>query len=124
MAAAMANGAPPLDKLIEALQGLLEEERQALLSGAPAAIEAAAQRKLALAETIEAATAAPGASPPPRAALTALARTNQENAVICAAMLRHLGAAIDRLRGLDQHRSYTADGGERSPGAQHALGAA
>lgn len=117
---------PPsqLEGLIDELRGLLEDERQALLSGTPDAITAAARRKTLVADMIEAATAVPGAARPPRDALAALARYNQENAVICAAMLRHLGAAIDRLRGLDQHRSYNPDGSEQSASARHALGAA
>jgi hypothetical protein len=39
-------------------------------------------------------------------------------------MLRHLTAAIDRLRRQDPHRSYNADGSEQVRSAQHALGAA
>jgi flagellar biosynthesis/type III secretory pathway chaperone len=119
----MADPPTRLDTLIDELRALLEDERQALLSGTPAAIDAAAQRKVLVADMIEAATAA-GAARPSREALIALARYNQENAVICAAMLRHLGAAIDRLRGLDQHRSYNPDGSEQSGSARQALGAA
>jgi len=40
------------------------------------------------------------------------------------AMLRHLTDAIDRLRQIDLHRSYNADGSEQNCSAQHALGAA
>jgi hypothetical protein len=39
-------------------------------------------------------------------------------------MLRHLTAAIDRLRRQDPHRSYSPDGSEKSGSARHALGAA
>jgi hypothetical protein len=39
-------------------------------------------------------------------------------------MLRHLTAAIDRLRRQDPHRSYKPDGSEQSHSARHALGAA
>lgn len=120
----MANDATRLGALVDDLRDVLEEERRALLSGTPDAINAIAQRKLALAETIEAATAGADASRPHPDALAALARYNQENAVICAAMLRHLTAAIDRLRHHDPHRSYNPDGSEQSSPARHALGAA
>jgi hypothetical protein len=39
-------------------------------------------------------------------------------------MLRHLTAALDRLRRIDLHRSYNSDGTEQRPAARHALGAA
>ena len=120
----MANPAEPLDDLIDELRAILEEERRALLSGTPPAINAITQRKLVLADTIETATVIPGTPRPHPDALTALARYNQENAVICAAMLRHLTAAIDRLHRYDPHRSYNSDGSEQSCSAQHALGAA
>jgi hypothetical protein len=66
----------------------------------------------------------PGTKRPDPALLQPLARYNQENAVICAAMLRHLTAAIDRLRRQDPHRSYNPDGSEQSHSSRHALGAA
>ena len=114
----------PLTELIDQLRGVLEDERNALLSGTAEAINAVAQRKLQLAETIERATALPGMPRPGNAQLVALARFNQENAVICDTMLRHLTAAIDRLRRQDPHRSYKSDGSEQSHSTKHALGAA
>lgn len=110
--------------LIDQLRDLLEEERRALLSGTPEAINAIAQRKTSVAEQIEAETAASGAPHPDPAALTPLVRYNQENGVICAIMLRHLTDAIDRLRPHHPHRSYKSDGSEESRSAQHTLGAA
>jgi flagellar biosynthesis/type III secretory pathway chaperone len=113
-----------LSQLIDELASVLAEERQALLSGTPESINAAAQKKMGVAARIEEATGAPGAPRPDADSLTTLARFNQENAVICDAMLRHLTDAIDRLRQIDLHRSYNADGSEQSPQARHALGAA
>jgi flagellar biosynthesis/type III secretory pathway chaperone len=117
---------PPesLSELVAQLGDALAEERQALLSGKPEQIAAASQKKAALADRIEAATAVPGAPRPSADSLTTLARYNQENGVICDAMLRHLTDAIDRVRQIDLHRSYNADGTEQNRSAQHALGAA
>jgi flagellar biosynthesis/type III secretory pathway chaperone len=120
----MTDPADPLATLIDQLRSVLEDERSALLSGTAEAINAVAQRKLLLAETIERTTAIPGTPRPGPAQLVALARFNQENAVICDTMLRHLTAAIDRLRRQDPHRSYKSDGSEQSQSAKHALGAA
>ena len=120
----MAMPKESLAQLIDELAGVLAEERQALLSGTPESINAAAEKKSRVASRIEQATGAPGAPQPNADSLTALARYNQENAVICDAMLRHLTDAIDRLRQIDLHRSYNADGSEQSPQARHALGAA
>ena len=114
----------PLSQLIDELASVLAEERQALLSGTPESINAAAQKKMLVAARIEQATGASGAAQPDADSVTALARFNQENAVICDAMLRHLTDAIDRLRQIDLHRSYNADGSEQNPQARHALGAA
>ena len=120
----MAASSQLLDELIEELRDVLEDERRALLSGTAATITAVTERKMLLADRIDVASMAPGTPRPERAALLPLARYNQENAVICAAMLRHLTAAIDRLRRQDPHRSYRPDGSEQSRSAQHALGAA
>ncbi len=113
-----------LTELIDLLRYALEEERQALLSGTSEAINAIAQRKMLLADSIEQATAVPGTARPATAELVALARYNQENAVICDTMLRHLTAAIDRLRRQDPHRSYKPDGSEQDHSTKRALGAA
>ena len=120
----MADKADQLSQLIDQLRDVLEEERRALLSGTAEAINAMAQRKLLLADMIEQMTAIPGTPRPGAAELVALARYNQENSVICDTMLRHLTAAIDRLRRQDPHRSYKSDGSEQSHSAKHALGAA
>jgi flagellar biosynthesis/type III secretory pathway chaperone len=113
-----------LSELVEELREVLEEERQALLSGTPEIINAATHRKMLVADRIEQATVLRGAVRPDRGTLLPLIRYNQENAVICAAMLRHLTAAIDRLRRHDPHRSYNAEGREETRSARHALGAA
>jgi flagellar biosynthesis/type III secretory pathway chaperone len=113
-----------LAELIDELRDVLEEERRALLSGTAEAIGAITRRKMLLADTIDQATMVPGTARPNAALLRPLVRYNQENAVICAAMLRHLTAAIDRLRRQDPHRSYRPDGSEQSRSAHHALGAA
>jgi flagellar biosynthesis/type III secretory pathway chaperone len=113
-----------LAELIDDLRAVLEEERQALLSGTPERIGAATQLKSMLAELIDQATLVPGTKRPAPDLLRPLARYNQENAIICAAMLRHLTAAIDRLRRQDPHRSYNPDGSEQLRASQHALGAA
>ena len=120
----MADPAGHLTELVDELRDILEQERRALLSGAPATITAVTQRKMLLADEIDQATMMPGAPRPNPTLLEPLARYNQQNAVICAAMLRHLSAAIDRLRQLDPHRSYGPDGAEQSHAARHALGAA
>jgi len=120
----MAIPAETLSELVAQLGDALAEERQALLSGKPELIAAASQKKALLADRIEAATAVPGTPRPSADSLTTLARYNQENGVICDAMLRHLTDAIDRLRQIDLHRSYNADGSEQNCSAQHALGAA
>jgi hypothetical protein len=120
----MANSDERLVELIDELREVLEEERRALLSGTAAAINAMTQRKMLVADMIEQATTVPGTPRPDPAALIPLARYNQENAVICATMLRHLTAAIDRLRRYDPHRSYKPDGSEQNRSVQHALGAA
>lgn len=120
----MAIPSDRLSELIDQLRDILEEERRALLSGAPDTITAITQRKMMIADQIDQATPAPGARRPDPAVLQKLARYNQENAVICAAMLRHLTAAIDRLHQQDPHRSYTRDGSEQSRSSRHALGAA
>ena len=89
----------PLNTLIDELRGVLEEERRALLSGTAEVINAVAQRKLLLADMIEQATVVPGSPRPGAAELVALARYNQENAVICDTMLRHqIGRASCRER--------------------------
>ena len=110
--------------LIEELRDVLERERQALLSGTPEVIRTVTQHKMLVADLIEQATMTPGSPRPGQAELLPLARYNQENAVICAAMLRHLTAAIDKLGRHDPHRSYRSDGSEQTRSAQHALGAA
>lgn len=114
----------PLPALLEELREVLEEERRTLVSGSAAAITAVTQKKLALAETIEQEVTVPGTPLPSIETLTRLARYNRENEIICGAMLRHLTAALDRLRRIDLHRSYNSDGSEQRPAARHALGAA
>jgi len=113
-----------LDELIDELREILELERRALLSGTAETINAVTQRKMLVADMIDQTSMALGISRPDPALLRPLLRYNQENAVICATMLRHLTAAIDRLRRQDPHRSYRPDGSEQSRPARHALGAA
>jgi len=120
----MATPTERLGKLIDELREVLEEERRTLLSGAPEEIGAITQRKMLVAELIDQATLVPGTKRPDPKLLRPLARYNQENAIICAAMLRHLTAAIDRLRRQDPHRSYNPDGSEQRRASRHALGAA
>jgi hypothetical protein len=117
----------PMDELFllfAELQQLLEEERAALLAGSPERILAAAGRKRDLAAMIEAQAAQPEVVKPDGATLARAARYNRDNAVICAAMLRHLAQALDKLRRAELHRSYLPDGSERNPPARHTLGAA
>lgn len=117
----------PTDRLcalVAELRDLLEEERAAFLAGSPERIAALAHRKLVLAEEIESEAALPGAVAPSAEALARIARANQENGVICSAMLRHMRQAIDRLRRAEPHRSYRPDGSEHNPPAPHDLGAA
>ncbi|HYM73671.1 MAG TPA: hypothetical protein VET89_11860 [Stellaceae bacterium] len=113
-----------LSDLIDELGAVLAEERQALLSGSPERIATMTQKKMLIADMIEEATVAAGTPRPSLVLLAPLARYNQENAIICGAMLRHLTEAIDRLRQVDLHRSYNPDGSEQSCSAQHPLGAA
>jgi flagellar biosynthesis/type III secretory pathway chaperone len=120
----MPTSAEHLEELIDELREVLELERQALLSGTAETITTVTQRKMLVADRIDQATMVPGTPRPHPALLRPLVRYNQENAVICAAMLRHLTAAIDRLRRQDPHRSYKSDGSEQNRSARHALGAA
>ena len=120
----MSGQSKHLAELINELRDVLQRERQALLSGIPGTIHTVTQHKMLVAELIERATTVPGAVRPDPDVLRPLARYNQENAVICATMLRHLTAAIDRLHRQDAHRSYNADGSEQNRSARHALGAA
>jgi len=124
MSGAIAAPAERLAALVDELREVLEEERRVLLSGTPAVIGAITQRKMLIADLIDQATLVPGTPRPDPTLLRPLMRYNQENAVICAAMLRHLTAAIDRLRRQDPHRSYNPDGSEQNRSSQHALGAA
>jgi hypothetical protein len=64
------------------------------------------------------------AVPPNLGTLGWLARYNQENSIICSAMLRQMTRTIDKLRQHELHRSYGPDGAENSPPAQNPLGAA
>lgn len=120
----METSANPLAILLAQLRELLEQEREAFLSGSPERIAALAQQKLALADRIEREAAAPGAVAPSAGALAWLARYNRDNGVICSAMLRHMTQALDTLRRAEPHRSYRPDGSERNPPAPHTLGAA
>jgi flagellar biosynthesis/type III secretory pathway chaperone len=113
-----------LAALLDELRAVLEEERRTLLAGRPERIDAVTRRKLALAERLERHDALAGAAAPDLAELSALARYNRENSVICGAMLRYLTEAVDRLRQLDLHRSYNPDGSEARRSAKQALGAA
>jgi flagellar biosynthesis/type III secretory pathway chaperone len=124
MARATATAAERLVELIDELHDVLELERRTLLSGSAEAINAVTQRKMLVADMIDQATMVAGTPRPDPESLRPLVRYNQENAIICATMLRHLTAAIDRLHRQDPHRSYRADGSEQNRSAQHALGAA
>jgi flagellar biosynthesis/type III secretory pathway chaperone len=120
----MPNSDVTLSALLSELRDLLEEERRILLSGRPAQIAGVVERKLELAEEIEAACTAPGAAPPDVETVVALDSYNRGNSVICSAMLRHLTRTLDRLRRRECHRSYGPDGAEHSPPAPSRLGAA
>jgi flagellar biosynthesis/type III secretory pathway chaperone len=120
----MATPAQHLAQLLDALRAVLEDERSALLSGTAEAINEAARRKTLVAEMLEQLTDIPSTPRPDPQELIPLMRYNQENAVICDAMLRHLTGAVDKLRRRDPHRSYKADGTEENWSPQHALGAA
>jgi flagellar biosynthesis/type III secretory pathway chaperone len=120
----MDSASDRLSPLLGELQQLLVEERNALLAGNPEQITDIAARKLALAGRIEAEAAAPGAMLPGPEALVGLDRYNRQNGAICAAMLRHMVQAIDKLRRHEPHRSYRPDGSERELPARHTLGAA
>ena len=113
-----------LPSLLDELRQVLELERQNLLTGSPDRINAITQRKLSLAEAIDDAWAAAPADTVSTELLTWLARFNRENAVICTAMLRHLTAALDKLRSDAPHRSYGPDGSEQNGTAPQVLGAA
>lgn len=113
-----------LASLLDELRRVLEEERGILLSGVPARLQQVTTQKHALAEAIEDATR-PGTTPlPDLHLLKTLARYNRENSVICHAILRHMTAALDRLRQNELHRSYRADGTEQNPPSGRLVGAA
>jgi flagellar biosynthesis/type III secretory pathway chaperone len=120
----MTTSSERLGELIDELREVLEMERRALLSGTPETINAVTQRKMLIADMIDQTSTELGTLRPGPEVLRPLQRYNQENAIICATMLRHLTDAIDRLRRQDPHRSYRPDGSEQSRPAQHALGAA
>jgi flagellar biosynthesis/type III secretory pathway chaperone len=113
-----------LGALLRELERVLKEERGILLSGHPERLASAVERKLQLAQQLELACAEAGGRRPGREAMRHLDQLNRGNAVICAAVLRQLTHTLDRLRRGDCHRSYRADGGERSPSAAGRLGAA
>ncbi|HEX3522202.1 MAG TPA: hypothetical protein VHT52_08960 [Stellaceae bacterium] len=113
-----------ISTLLAELRQVLEEERAALLSGRPEPLSRVVERKLALAEMIETECANPADAPPNVETLGWLDRYNQENSVICSAMLRQMTRTIDKLRQHELHRSYGPDGAETSPPAQNPLGAA
>jgi len=120
----MTTSSERLGELIDELREVLEMERRALLSGTPETISAVTQRKMLIADMIDQTSTELGTLRPDPEVLRPLQRYNQENAIICATMLRHLTDAIDRLRRQDPHRSYRPDGSEQNRPAQHALGAA
>lgn len=113
-----------LFELLADLQQALDDERAALLSGRSQQIAAVAERKRALLDRIEAEAAPPDAPPPDPDQLVGLSRRNRENAMICAAMLRHLTQAVDKLRQFEPHRSYCPDGSERRRASRNPLGCA
>jgi hypothetical protein len=114
----------PLASLLDELRQVLELERQTLVTGNPETINAITLRKLALAEAIDAAWHSEAEGRPSRELLVWLDRFNRENAIICAAMLRHLTLALDKLRSDTPHRSYGPDGAEQNGTVPQALGAA
>jgi flagellar biosynthesis/type III secretory pathway chaperone len=120
----MSNLARTLSDLLSELREILEEERRILLSGGPARIAGVVERKLRLAEAIEAAYRVPGAIPPSVETVISLDRYNRGNSIICSAMLRNLMRILDQLRQRECHRSYGPDGAEHSPPAPSRLGAA
>lgn len=120
----MTTSSGELSALLAELRQILAEERGILLSGSPDRIAGVVERKLALADMIESACAAPGTTAPSIETLISLDRCNRENSVICSAMLRHLTRTVDRLRQHELHRSYGPDGAESTPPAQSPLGAA
>jgi hypothetical protein len=113
-----------ISTLLAELRQVLEEERAALLSGRPKPLSRVVERKLALAEMIETECANPADPPPNVETLGWLDRYNQENSIICSAMLRQMTRTIDKLCQHELHRSYGPDGAETSPPAQNPLGAA
>ncbi|MGH6989196.1 MAG: hypothetical protein ACREFD_02230 [Stellaceae bacterium] len=113
-----------LPDLLQDLRAALEAERKALLSGNPARVDAAVACKLALADAVERATPAGLRPEVADRTLMELARYNRENHVICSAILRHVTAALDRLRQREPHRSYGPDGSEQNPPNQRFVGAA
>jgi flagellar biosynthesis/type III secretory pathway chaperone len=115
---------PALAGLLDDLRQVLEDERRTLLSGVPARLQVMTQRKLALADAIEQETRPGTSAMADLSQLKALARYNRENSVICNAILRHMTAALDRLRQREPHRSYRADGSEHNPPSGRLVGAA
>ena len=120
----MTTSTDELSDLLAELRQILEEERRVLLSGSPERISGVAERKLLLADAIESKCNTPGTVPPKLETLAWLDRYNRGNSVICAAVLRHLNQAIDKLRQSESHRSYGPDGAEINPPAPNPLGAA
>jgi flagellar biosynthesis/type III secretory pathway chaperone len=120
----MANPNANLATLLEELRRALEEERGILLAGDAEQINAITQRKMVLADAIERASTNLDHAAPVREDVRRLARYNRENSVICTAILRHMTAALDKLRQRDPHRSYGPDGAEHNPPSQRPLGAA
>lgn len=117
---------PPrgLAAVLDELRRVLEDEREILLSGFPARLEEVIQHKHALADAIEDMTRPGTTLLLDLHQLQALARYNRENSIICNAILRHMTAALDRLRQNDPHRSYRADGSEQNPPSGRLVGAA
>jgi len=113
-----------ISTLLKELQQVLEEERSILLSGNPERLTGAVKQKLAIADKLEMECTKPETVPPTLEKLIWLDRYNQENSIICSAMLRQITRTIDKLRQHELHRSYGPDGAESSPIAQNALGAA
>jgi flagellar biosynthesis/type III secretory pathway chaperone len=113
-----------MSTLLAELRQVLEEERAALLSGSPERLSKVVERKLAVAEMIETECTISTSVPPNVETLGWLDRYNQENSIICSAMLRHMTRTIDKLRQHELHRSYGPDGAENSSPAHNPLGAA